>query len=167
VFTKKNGVAMTIHDPYHPIAIGFHESRRYWLQFDTDQHDSTPTSKCATVGAASCATYIKEYIEKTNPQLNSKVAGIHFDNEGVGGNLKAIVEAWDQVRSELGVKVSFTKGIGNCGTQTIFGVSFDYCLGQSYTDDTAKIYVTWTYLDPCGPTNINKPSIKLLKSNGQ
>lgn len=121
----------------------------YWLQFDTDQHDSTPTSKCATVGAASCATYIKEYIEKTNPQLSSKVAGIHFDNEGVGGNLKAIVEAWDQVRSELGVKISFTKGIGNCGTQTIFGVSFDYCLGQSYTDDTAKIYVQ----TPCGGIN--------------
>eukprot|EP00435_Cladocopium_sp_Y103_P029330 s787_g7.t1 len=121
----------------------------YWLQFDTDQHDSTPTSSCATAGATSCATYIKEYIEKTNLQLNSKVAGIHFDNEGVGANLQAIVEAWDQVRSELGVKISFTKGIGNCGAQTIFGVRFDYCLGQSYTDDTAEIYVK----TPCGGIN--------------
>lgn len=67
---------------------------RYWLQFDTDMHDTTPKSNCAQASAGTRAEHIIGYIKDAQEELGLKIAGIHFDNEGVGGNLQAIVEAW-------------------------------------------------------------------------
>ena len=58
----------------------------------------------------------------------------------VGNNLLALTEAFAQVREKLGVKISFTKGISNCASPKVLNTVFDYCLGQSYTDDTANLY---------------------------
>lgn len=114
----------------------------HWLQFDTDQHDhSEPTTACKANTAAGCAAYIEAKVNDANNLLKGPtIQGIHFDNEGVGNNLLALTEAFAQVREKLGVKISFTKGISNCASPKVLNTVFDYCLGQSYTDDTANLY---------------------------
>ena len=110
----------------------------HWLQFDTDQHDdSQPTTACKANTAAGCAAHIEAKVNHANNLLKGP---IYFDNEGVGDNLLALTEAFAQVREKLGVKISFTKGISNCASPKVLNTVFDYCLGQSYTDDTANLY---------------------------
>ena len=114
----------------------------HWLQFDTDQHDdSEPTTACKANTAAGCAAYIEAKVNDANNLLKGPtIQGIHFDNEGVGNNLQALTEAFAQVREKLGVKISFTKGISNCASPKVLNTAFNYCMGQSYTDDTANLY---------------------------
>lgn len=112
----------------------------HWLQFDTDQHDdSKPTTACKANTAAGCAAYSEAKVNHANNLLGPTIQGIYFDNEGVGNNLLALTEAFAQVREKLGVKISFTKGISNASPKVLNTV-FDYCPGQSYTDDTANLY---------------------------
>ena len=134
----KNGVMKNIlgDDKDFPV--------EYWLQYDVDQHDSTTTSSCGS--NLSCAQPMQQILDDANKALASKslgkISGLHFDQEAVGDNLDGIVKSMEKVANDHNLELSFTKGIKRCTQRSPNGGTKDwnYCLGQTYTDNTANIY---------------------------
>lgn len=126
---------------------------QYWIQLDVMKDDTWPTATCKTVN--DCAKVIKNEADLVKSQMG-RVDGLYFDNEGVP-DLTTIVHAMDIVAKQYSpkLKLGFTKGISNCSSTVIEGVTFDYCMGQTYTNETADFYLN----TPCGSVDMEKALI--------
>lgn len=117
----------------------------YWLQLDVLAGDTYKTATCKNV--TNCTQVYKDLVDDANKAMKAAgytdtITGLHFDNEGSFG-LDIIVKSMQAVSNMYSPKLqlSFTKGVGNCGSPTsVSGVPFDFCLGQTYTDCTADLF---------------------------
>jgi hypothetical protein len=98
---------------------------------------------------------MKTQLDDVNKQIApDKVSGIHFDNESVGDNLNGIVMSMTKLAKEKGLQLSFTRGVRDCTSRVLPGSTkeWDYCLGQTYTNNTADLYTS----APCGHVDLDK-----------
>ena len=80
-------------------------------------------------------------------KYNTSVTGLLFDWESLM-DYNTLKEAIVPMRSEGVITyLAFSKGISQCASQT--DAHYDFCLGQSYTNDTTDLYVT----APCRRVN--------------
>ena len=115
-------------------------SFEYWIQLDVDTGDSWETATCK---GTACVDIIKNEVITANKLLNpSKITGLYFDNESTH-DLENLVISLKNVANMFtpSLKLGFTKGIKDCTSTKIYETDFDYCFGQTYTNQTADIYI--------------------------
>lgn len=140
----------------------------YWIQLDVDKGDTWPTAICSSTD---CIDVIYQEVVEANSKLVtektpsgrtvSEITGLYFDNESVN-NEQNIVNSMNAVANKFvpKLKLGFTKGIKNCSTNILDGVEFDYCMGQTYTNETADLF-----LDNCGKISMDKAMAMWMNSN--
>lgn len=131
----------------------------YWIQLDVDKGDTWPTATCSSTD---CIDVIyQEVVTANNKLVTEKITGLYFDNESVNDE-QNIVNSMNAVSNKFvpKLKLGFTKGIKNCSTNILDGVEFDYCMGQTYTNETADLF-----LDNCGKISMDKAMAMWMNSN--
>jgi len=139
----------------------------YWLQLDTTKVDDITCSNFKMPeGLTDCTLEIGTILDDNQQQAGKKypIAGLYFDYEGLNGpnqpgGIDIIVQSMEQVAEKQGLKLGFTKSIKTCAQKCPHPAyckkDWDHCLGQSYTDTTAKLYQEddGKTLKPCGEVN--------------
>lgn len=111
-----------------------------WIQFDVELSDSMPTVTNCKKNVNDCFNAMETAYNNYNKQI--RVSGIYFDYEDVV-NLSVITEAMEKLATKYNLQLAFSRSISDCKKRT-FGQSqkeWDYCLGQTYTDETLDMYL--------------------------
>lgn len=124
---------------------------QYWIQFDVTK---TNKKMDCTTSVDTCEASMGAAIKFNQNLVKSKpITGVYIDKES-SQNMNYIVEAMNS----LDVKDrAWAGGYKNCASNCPLGTKPDctkdwYCLGESYTDMTADLYLD----KPCGQINVQK-----------
>ena len=140
----------------------------YWLQFNTAKdYDPICSKHKLPDGGSACLAEMEQQLNdlKGKVEPDYPITGIYFDYESLAGpeenaGIDIIVQSMEGLSDRYSLALGFTKSIRTCTQKRphpeFCKKDWDYCLGQSYTDNTSDFYQK----KPCGELDVAKLQAK-------